>query len=102
MTTQQREWLASVRRSIRKALLDLEFGRFDIAFLGIREHFVEESPTCDAAMEVKNLLASLAVVDPALTRDNPAARAAATRRLNETKRYIADALLATTERNPRR
>lgn len=101
MTTDQRDWLQSVRRSIRLALLDLEFERFDTAFIALRARFLDEVPVTEVTSEVKNLIASLATSDPDLM-NNPAARQAAVRRLNETKHFITESLLATTEHNPSR
>jgi hypothetical protein len=96
MTTQHRRWLADVRRAIRQALLDMEFGRVDTAMLSLKEHYRDEVIITDSTYEVKNMIASLASVDPADLKKNPAMRAAAVRRLNETKQYIGEALLADT------
>lgn len=101
MTPRHREWLGSVRRAIRKALLDLEFERFDTAFLDLRELFFTEAPISDDTMEVKNLIASLATARPQLMQ-NAAARAAAVRRLEETKKYITEAMLSASDRYPPR
>jgi hypothetical protein len=103
MTPNHREWLARVRRAVRQALLDLEFGRFETAFLPLRECYHDEVTVTDVTVEVKNLIASLAYADPGEVRRRPAMRAAAVRRLHDTKKFISDALIApTTGSNPNR
>lgn len=96
MTPNHREWLADVRRAIRQALLDLEFGRVETAFFPLRECYLVEVTVNDTTAEVKNLIASLATVDPDELKKRPAMRAAAVRRLKDTKKFISDALTAPT------
>jgi hypothetical protein len=96
-----RGWLTEVRRSARGALLDLEYGRLDAASNRIRDCFLTEGPTTNAALEVKNMLASLATSDPSILKSR-AIRNAAMRRLEDVIQFIGNALLATNERNPRR
>lgn len=101
MTPTQRDWLRSVRRSVREAALHLDYQRYDVAFAGLRERFLEEVPASEVTSEVKNMIASLATAGPDLM-DNIAARRAAVRRLDETNHFITESLLAAAEHNPGR
>ena len=96
MTPTNREWLADVRRATRRALIDLEFGRVETAFFPLRECYLAEVTVDDTTAEVKNLIASLATVDPDEVRRRPAMRIAAMRRLRDTKKFVSDALTAPT------
>ena len=93
MDRASREWLMQVRRSARGALLDLEHERFDAALQRIRDCFLTEGPTVDPALEVKNLLASLASSDPTILKSR-AIKTAAMRRLKDVIRFIGDTLLS--------
>jgi hypothetical protein len=87
-----RDWLKDVRRAIRGALLDLEYGRLDAAQHRIRDCFLTDGPTADPALEVKNLLASLATSDASILKSR-AIKDAAMKRLEEVIRHIGDALV---------
>lgn len=93
MTPAQRGWLASIRRASREAALDLEFGRYDVAFMRLHKCFHDEVSENEAIIEVRNMVASLITADRDELQKRPAMQAAAMRRLDEIKQFISDSLI---------
>lgn len=97
MTPTERQWMQDARRHIRIALAKIEIGDWDAA-IGHVKSVVRSTLVTPDTLEVTNLLASFASSEPSELRRNAAMRAAATRRLEETKTFIGDILVATTDR----
>lgn len=97
MTPTERRWLQDARRHIRVALVKAEIGDWDTAVLYAAQ-VVRMEPFAPHLTEVVNMLASLATTEPSQLRSNAAMRAAAVRRLEETKTLIGETLVATTDR----
>lgn len=93
----ERQWLQNARFFIRMALVKAEIGDWDTV-VSQADRIVRSPLLNEATMEVANLLASLAATKPSDLRSNAAMRAAATRRLEETKSFIGATLVATTDR----
>lgn len=97
LTTLERRWLQDARRSVRLALVKTEIGDWDTVVACIKT-IVRTTLVTNATLEVTNLLASLASSNPSELRGNASMRAASIRRLEETKSFIGDILVATTDR----
>ena len=96
MTPLERRWLQEVRRYIRLALAKSEYGFWDEA-IECTAAAVRNPLTTENTSEVINLLTSLATAKASHLRSNAAMRAAAIRRLEETKTLIGELLVATTD-----
>lgn len=96
MTPSERRWLQEARRCIRLAIVKSEYGDWDTVVewtaSAIRDPLVTSNTS-----EVIDLLSSLAVSKPSDFRTNAGMRAAAIRRLEETKFLIGELLVATTD-----
>jgi hypothetical protein len=92
----ERQWLQETRRHIRIALVKAELGDWD-AVITVLRPIVQTTATNNITPEVTNLLASLTAAEPLDLRSNAAMRAAAIRRLEETKTLIGELLVATTD-----
>jgi len=97
MTPSERAWLQDARRHIRLALVKSEIGDWDTVVFYAAQ-VVRMKPFAPRLTEVTNMLASLATTEPPQLRSNAAMRAAAIRRLEETKTLIGEILVATTDR----
>lgn len=95
MTPSERQWLQDARRFIRIALVKTEIGDWDTVVATVGNVARRPGPP---NIEVVNLLASLANANASDFRGNAAMRAAAIRRLEETKSFIGETLVATTDR----
>ena len=90
--------LREIRRGIRLALVHAELHHWDEVIsicLGIYSQHA--SGGGEVTFEVRNLLASLANTTPSDLRRNAAMRAAAVRRLEETKTLIGESLVTITD-----
>lgn len=96
MTPTERSWLQDARRHIRVALVKSEIGDWDVVIFHATQ-VVRMEPFAPHLIEVANMLASLATAEPSQLRSNAAMRAAAVRRLEETKTLIGEILVATTD-----
>lgn len=96
MTPAERQWLQNARRHIRHALVKSEIGDWDAVISWIAP-LTRSTIVTSVTLEVTSLLASLATTEPASLRSNAAMRAAALRRLEETKSLIGELLVATTD-----
>jgi hypothetical protein len=97
MTPSERQWLQDARRTIRYALRQVMVDDWDAAIANAKG-VVRSTIVTDCTLEVTHLLASFAHSNPTDYRANAAMRAAAIRRLKETKDYIGKTLAATTGR----
>lgn len=97
LTATERQWMQDARRHIRIALTKVEIGDWHTA-VEVVKSVVRSTLVTKATLEVTNLLASFASSNPSDFRSNAAMRAAALRRLEETKSFIGDILVATTDR----
>lgn len=91
----ERQWLQETRRHIRIALVKAELGDWDAVITVLRP--IVQTTATNATLEVTNLLASLTASTPSHLRSNAEMRAAAIRRLEETKALIGELLVATTD-----
>ena len=98
MTPSNRSWLQEARRDIRSALLYAERHDWNTCVSTVASIWRRLSDTSEVTIEVKNMLASLAVTDPSELKKSAAMRAAAVRRLEEVKSFIGESLVATTDR----
>lgn len=96
MTPSERQWLQDARRFVRIAIVKAEIGDWDAAVVAMGNVADRPSLGTPDTIEVGNMLASFANTKPSDLRSNAAMRAAAIRRLEETKVFIGDALTATT------
>lgn len=96
MTPSERQWLQDARRFVRIAIVKAEYGDWDAAVAAMGNVARRPSLVTPGTIEVINMLASFASTKPSDLRGNAAMRAAAIRRLEETKVFIGDALTATT------
>lgn len=97
MTPSERAWLQDARRSIRLAMVKSEIGDWDTVVTAIGNVARRPTLVTPATIEVINMLSSIAVTQPSDLRSNAAMRAAVTRRLEETKVFIGEFLVATTD-----
>lgn len=97
LTTTERRWLQEARRHIRLALVQSEYGDWD-ATIEWTAAAIRSPLTTENTSEVISLLTSLASAKASQLRSNAAMRAAAIRRLEETKTLIGELLVATTDR----
>lgn len=97
MTPSERRWLQEARRYIRLAIVKSEYGDWD-AVVEWTAAAVRTPRITEHTSEVIDLLSSLAVSKPADFRTNAGMRAAAIRRLEDTKTLIGELLVATTDR----
>lgn len=97
MTPIERQWMQDARRRIRLALTKIEIGDWDAAVDHIKS-VVRSTLVTPDTLEVTSLLTSFASSEPSELRRNAAMRAAAIRRLEETKTFIGETLVATTDR----
>ena len=93
MTPTERQWLQIARRDIRLALVKAEIGDWD-AVVSCVHPYSRAVPSGAVPIEVSNLLASLGTSNPSDLRGSAAMRAAAIRRLEETKVLIGESLVA--------